>query len=88
MTRRCDVIKLAATQSFTAIEVDLLHQLLLTALRGGDVRVLVGRPEVAGLLRKARTMKKTIKRQRKRREELASEIGTRDPQRSRRRDGL
>jgi len=61
--------RLAASQSFTAAEIEWMDQLFRTILRGGDVAVIArARPEVrANLTKKIQIMKRTLERQRARR---------------------
>lgn len=82
MTRRCDIVRLAASTSFTAREVDLLDQILAATRRGGDVRMLAKSPEAGAIARKLQVMKASIERQRARRAEHAAELGQPDPNRS------
>jgi len=62
--RRCDVVRLAASQSFGAEEVALLDQIVKTLLRGGDARNLRRAAPFANLARKVQKMSETIERQR------------------------
>jgi hypothetical protein len=80
--RRCDLVRISASASFTRTEVELLEQLVGALLRGGDARGLVRRPETAAIARKVRAMRAAIDRQKARRAELEHELGQPDPNRS------
>lgn len=58
-----------ASHSFTPQEVDLLHQIFRTLMRGGDVAVLRRNPSFARLYEKALHMKKRCEEQRRADEE-------------------
>lgn len=61
-------VRLAASTSFSAAEVEVLDKLLACLRRGGDARILARSPELGLIARKVETMKQTIERQRVRRE--------------------
>ena len=53
--------KLSASQSFTEDEIEWLHQLFVTLLRGGDAKVLMSNRKIhASWLRKAIAMKRRL----------------------------
>lgn len=68
MTRRGDLLRLTASQSFNELEVKLLNELMSLMLRGADPRALMRRPEARGIARKFATMKTRIGMQKQRRE--------------------
>jgi hypothetical protein len=53
-------IKLGASTSFTAREVDVMHELFRSLLKSGDVRVLLRNPELVKVARKFQRMRDTI----------------------------
>lgn len=55
--------RLSASQSFTPEEVECLHFLLTSLLRGGDVRAVTRNKAFASLYRKALTMKVRLQQQ-------------------------
>ena len=83
MTRRCDRIRLSASQSFTPSEIDALYEVLSGILVGRDMRFIGRSPVVSKLAKKAIAMRATVARKRVLREDLASEIGRPDPARVR-----
>lgn len=57
-------MRLAASTSFSAAEVEVLDSILMGLLRGGDVSRLAKTPEAHNILRKVGAMKNTILRKR------------------------
>ena len=60
-------IKLSASTSFTAREVDVFDTLMRGLLKGSDVRVLLRNPELANVARKFSRMRRAIEENRRRR---------------------
>lgn len=81
MTRRCDRIRLSASQSFTEAEVNALSELLVTVLAGRDARVIARSPVIVRLAQKTHRMRASVAKRRALREDLAAEFGQPDPQR-------
>jgi hypothetical protein len=80
MSRRSPLadVRLAASTSFTAEEVDGLGELFATLLRGGDARLMMRSPIVQNVIRKITAMKSSIARQRERRADIVKEQATED----------
>lgn len=66
-------LKLGASTSLTASEIDALEELLATLRRGGDARVIARSAELTNVARKVAHMKATVATQRLRRESKTSE---------------
>lgn len=79
--RRCDIVRLAASCSFSIDEVTALDQLIRSLLRGGNTKHLSAHPAVHALARKVERMKRTIGEQKKRRALHESALGRPDPAR-------
>jgi hypothetical protein len=79
--RRCDHVRLAASTSFSADEVSAIDMLIRTLLRGGSIKHLSAHPAVHALARKVESMKRSIARQKKRRETHEASLGRPDPAR-------
>jgi hypothetical protein len=65
--RASAAIRLAASTSFTAEEVDAMDEIVRLLLRGADMRQVGKSPVVAQLGRKVQVMRATLERQREKR---------------------
>lgn len=67
MPNNKNYVRLTASQSFNAEEVDLIEQIFSTLLRGGDTDVLRRAPAFGSIYRKVLAMKKRVKIQHEKR---------------------
>jgi hypothetical protein len=54
--------RVAASQSFTEDEVNVLDAIVLTILRGGDAKILARSPAARSLMQKVQRMKASVER--------------------------